>query len=431
MTGRDEEGWHRLHPLSPVIRFGRALFVILFALAVGTAQGGQAPPPYLEIGIGATGVVGGFVAWLVTRWRVAGPELHIETGLVRRQSLRVPAGRIQSVDIVRPALARVAGLSEVRVDVAGHGRNKTRLAYLTDRQATALRARLLALAHGVAEDAPTPPGRRIFSVDNRRLLASVLLGVPAVTFLVIIVLLAVVTGTEPRNGPAVGGVLFSAAISFVSVTVRRFAASFEFCADEAPDGLRISAGLLQTRSETVPFARIQGVRVRRPLIWRPLGWVRLEIDVARQSGDRRGGNKRTLSRALLPVGGAADATAMLSRVVPQAETTVPAGARRPARAVIAAPMSYHNLAAWSDARYAYASTGRLQHTLTIVPLAKAQSIRLVQGPLLRALRLATLHVDVAGRGWHAVARCRDAAEAERDFDELARLAHTARAQVAY
>jgi putative membrane protein len=56
-------------------------------------------------------------------------------------------------------------------------------------------------------------------------------------------------------------------------------------------------------------------------------------------------------------------------------------------------------------------------------MEKVQSLRLRQGPVQRRLRLATAHLDTAGRGWQAAALCRD----QRDADVLlARLTAVAR-----
>jgi putative membrane protein len=64
-----------------------------------------------------------------------------------------------------------------------------------------------------------------------------------------------------------------------------------------------------------------------------------------------------------------------------------------------------------------------------VPLAKVQSLRLVQGPVQRRLGLATLHVDAAGRRVTASVRDRDAAEARRLLGELAEACRQARVPV--
>ena len=61
-----------------------------------------------------------------------------------------------------------------------------------------------------------------------------------------------------------------------------------------------------------------------------------------------------------------------------------------------------------------------------MPLEKVQSLRRVQGPVQRRLRLATIHVDTAGRSVHAALRDRDVAEADAALEDLIRLARAAR-----
>jgi putative membrane protein len=63
-----------------------------------------------------------------------------------------------------------------------------------------------------------------------------------------------------------------------------------------------------------------------------------------------------------------------------------------------------------------------------VPLAKAQSVRLVQGPLQRRLGLATVHLDAAGRRVRAEFRERRQEEARSLVGELAALSRSARRQ---
>jgi putative membrane protein len=90
-------------------------------------------------------------------------------------------------------------------------------------------------------------------------------------------------------------------------------------------------------------------------------------------------------------------------------------------------LSYHLLAFWDDrGRHALARTGRVRPEVVVVPLEKVQSVRLRQGPLQRWLRLATVHIDTAGRGWQARAVCRDAGEADALLWRLTDLAREAR-----
>ena len=108
------------------------------------------------------------VSWLVTRWRVHGGDLQITTGLVRRQSIRVPLSRIQAIDVISPVVARVLGLAEVRVVVAGRGTGSHPAGLPRQREAQRVRAMLLALAHGLASETPEPPAQPLLRIDNGR-----------------------------------------------------------------------------------------------------------------------------------------------------------------------------------------------------------------------------------------------------------------------
>jgi putative membrane protein len=418
--------WARLHPLSPVVRAGSALAVIvLFSTQFDTGR--RRGFPWESLLLLGLGVVAGIVSWLVTRWRVEGTDLRIETGLIRRQSIRVPLSRIQAVDVISPVLARVLGLAEVRVVVAGRGTGRTRLAYLGAAEAQQVRAMLLALAHGLASETPEPPAQPLLRINNLRVILATLLTAP-VNVLISIAVLAVIGSLLVPRGEATATVAIPALVGVVPEVFRRFNAVYDFQLSEGADGLRLSRGLLQTRTETIPFGRIQAVRWVEPLLWRRFGWVRLEVDVARQRGSQqREEGSAQLSRTLLPIGSREHAAWLLQRVLPGAAVVPPPGSRPPRRAMVRAPLSYHLLAFWPDrGRHAFARTGRVRPEVVVVPLEKVQSVRLRQGPLQRWLRLATVHVDTAGRGWQARAVCRDADEAALLLELLTSLARQAR-----
>jgi putative membrane protein len=60
----------------------------------------------------------------------------------------------------------------------------------------------------------------------------------------------------------------------------------------------------------------------------------------------------------------------------------------------------------------------LQSVTDVVPHAKVQSLRVVQGPLQRRLRLASLHLDTAGRYVAGRAPHRDVRDADGLLAEL-------------
>lgn len=429
------EQWARLHPLSPVVRFGKAVAVLVVLLGPRYVAGFSRPAQpgqdaarlWIDLAVPVLGVVAGVISWAVTRWRVSGNDLQIETGLLRRQSVRIPLGRVQAVDMVRPLVARMFGLSELRVTVAGRGSGRGRLAYLPEARATEVRARLLALSHGLPGETPEPGQRRLVAVDNRRLVASALLGGPALILLVLL-LGALVGGlVTHRLGPALTGIL-PPLVPVGLLVARRVNSEFSQRVALAPDGLRVVGGLLETRAETIPAGRVQAWRWSEPLLWRPFGWVRLEVDVAQQRPGRRGdeSDSARVQRALLPVGTRAEARMLLGLIATRVDPLAPLANRPPRRARVKAPFSYPNLGFYHDDTIALASFGRLSRQVVLVPLEKVQSLRTVQGPVVRRLGLATLHLDVAGRRWRAAAHAREAGQTEALLEELTVLTRRAR-----
>jgi putative membrane protein len=212
-------------------------------------------------------------------------------------------------------------------------------------------------------------------------------------------------------------------VSLAPMVWRRIATEYGFTIAQSPDGIRIRRGLLGTVAETIPLRRVQAVRMVEPVLWRPLGWCRLEIDVAGSPGHDRADGSGRMRKTLLPVGQRELGRELMRLVI---GTDPPPLASPPRRARRKAPLSYHFLAAGHDATTAMGVTGRLTRVTTWMPLEKVQSIRMVTGPVQRALALATVHVDAAGRQVRAEFRDRPAAEAGQLVGDLAALCRSAR-----
>lgn len=423
----NDEGWQRLHPLTPVARIGRLvpalLFLALLSVAHSSVENRTAETDYLVV-ITLLSALYGYVHWMVTRWRFEGDTLRIETGLIRKDSRRLPLARIQAVDVVRPLLARLLGVAELRVRLAGSGSTDGRLAYLSDAQATELRLVLLA-GHAEA-DAPVSAntGLPMASVTPGRLIGSVLLSLITIILVGTVAALALLDQFAPHTAAVATGFLAVYLLSFAGVVWRRLSGQYNFVAVEGPEGVRITRGLLQTIAESVPYGRIQAIRQVEPILWRPFGWCRLEVDVAGATArNQRGEGTGVVRKAILPVGSSQDAWHLLARLLDGPD---PARTPPPRRARLKAPLSFHFLSAGHDGVHAMCVTGRINRTTTWVPLEKTQSVRRVQGPLQRPLGLATVHVDVAGKRARAEFRDREVREADHLVEELTRQSRAAR-----
>jgi putative membrane protein len=431
--------WHRLHPLSPLVRAGRqmvSLLVLLFGISVlNERQAGS--NVVIDLVVIAVALAGGFVSWLVTRWQIADGILRIDTGLLRRESRRIPLPQVQAVDVVQTGLARVLGLAELQLRVAGGDSARGgRLACLRRADAEELRRELLAMAAaasappravqgpaagGLQASSGIRPARVLFRVSPLRLAVAI---VASRAGAIAVIAAGATLATVELSGSARTVEPFLPVLLGVAAGIwRQFNGAYGTVIVAAPDGIQLRSGLIQTTAETIWPGRIQAVRIAEPLIWRAFGWCRLDVAIAGVRQHRENQTEGRRLRALIPVGSRAEAEQMLAELLAsRPRPSHPA----PRRVRWKAPLSYHFLGWGRDDRYVAASRGRMCRQTTWVPLEKVQSIRWEQGPLQRKLALATIHLDVAGRRVSAKIEDRDSAEALEIMSELPDLARAAR-----
>ncbi|HSK55720.1 MAG TPA: PH domain-containing protein [Jiangellales bacterium] len=406
--------FRRLHPLTPLLRG----WVWLVAAVAFGGQDAIREGEVLRLAIIApvvavVGFVAGLASWWFTRYGIDGGDLRIDSGVVFRRSRRVRLDRLQAVDVVRPLAGRILGVSELRLEVAGGGSTEAPLAYLSADDALALRAELLARAAGIDAHTPEAPERPLLSVPLSDLVVSTLLSGTFVVGALLVLGMGVAAGLLGPQEMAIGvlPLMLPGIIAVVSALYQQVVRNFGFTIAESPDGLRIRKGLLDTTAQTVPPGRVQGVALHQPLLWRWRDWVQVKVDVAGYAGSPGG---EVSTSILLPVGTPAAARDLVARALPGAEPLTVPLVPAPRSAVWFAPIAWRRLAYGVDDRVVVVREGVLHRTLTVVPHAKTQSVRLHQGPLQRRLDLATAYVDTTPGPVDAVVRHRPAAEA-REF----------------
>ncbi|GAB2560772.1 PH domain-containing protein [Leucobacter ruminantium] len=175
----DAEGWRRLHPLSPLLRGGLVLLVIVgvvvanfrdrfvelfFADRVFEGSGVDvdvdpsgdivslieylAGQGLLLLVLGALLavllliVLFAWIAWRFSTYRITDEAVEARRGVLFRTHRRAPLERIQSVNLQRSLPARVLGLTKIEVLTAGQG-GKVELAYLGYRDAKTVREQIV------------------------------------------------------------------------------------------------------------------------------------------------------------------------------------------------------------------------------------------------------------------------------------------------
>ncbi|MDG4826740.1 PH domain-containing protein [Asanoa sp. WMMD1127] len=434
-----DEPRRRLHPLSPLLHGAKALVVIVVALSWQTLSQvglGFFALMVLVVVIGA--VIMSVISWYNTGYHVVGHELRIHEGLLWRRTRAIPLERLQSVEVVRPLLAQLTGLAELRLEVVGGGKTEAPLAYLSVADAAALRDRLLIIAGRAAapvvaggvgvSDVGTRPqiagaGPALHAVVNRDLVISQLL-TPQAMFLPVGVAFVVIQFAFEPSWSFIGVASTLTAVAGVLLQpVRRVLSDWNLRLSGDGAALRLRYGLTETRAQTVPIDRVQGVTATWPLLWRGHRWLRLTLDIAGVAAENGNGNNET--DRLLPVGTPEVAERIAAAVLPGVALQELRFVPPPSRTRWFHPLARPKLGVMLADRVVATQEGLLTRTVLMVPYARIQSVRVVQGPLQRLLGVATVYADTA-RGRSAALRDRDLAEAWRLADDLAARGRAAR-----
>jgi putative membrane protein len=357
----------------------------------------------------------------------------VDTGVVSRQSRRIRVDRLQGIDIVQPFVARLFGLAELKMDVAGGSAREGSLAFMPLKEAQALRETLLsrrdavrAGREGRATDEPPgaaeppAPEQVVARLDLGTLLVSLLLSPETVIFVVAAGALGVVFVVFGQIGGAAGVVPVVG--GFALAQFRKLSAFYRFTVTTSragsASGLQVRRGLFELSAQTISLSRVQGVVVTEPWMWRSLGWAKLDVAVAGQTQSEGDGKPSastvmpvapralvySLARTLLADAGGPDITAVV--------LTAP-----PPRSRWVEPIGWRYLLGGVGEDLVVSRHGILTRRTHAVPHARVQSLQVHQGPWQRYLRLADLRVDSPPGPVKVRIRHRDAGEARALLDQ--------------
>ena len=430
------DGPHRrTHPLSPVIAAVRTVGVLIGAIVVFGSQGVRDVASAVGGLVGLLILLGSvlvvlivavgwqWLAWTRTEFFFDGAgDFRLDSGVLQRSERRVTLSRLQGVDVVRPLLGRVVGLAQVRIEVAGTGNTRVLVSYLTDADAQALRAEIVARAAGVDPSAGEAPERVLASVPPGDLALS--LAIRSETLMLLLVSVLVVAGAVLSEGLAGLPVLLLTGGLPLAAVFTQFVRFFGFTLAESPDGLRLRHGLASVQSQTVPPGRIQAVEVEQPLLWRSQGWVRVSLNVAGVHGSD---DTARVEQVLLPVAPREVAAEIVSRVLPGTDLAALEFQPAPRAARLRAWLQWPNLGVAVGPAILATRRGFLTRRIALIPHARTQSVRVTQGPWQRRLGLASMHVDSTPGPVTVVGLHRVAAEARQLAEEQLLRAARARA----
>ena len=425
----------RTHPLTPWVSSVRTIAVLIGVLLV--FGGGSLRGLAGEIGglLGLLLIVAGiaalllisvavnYLAWTRTEFFFdASGDFRLDSGIMQRNERRLTLSRLQSADINRPLLGRVVGLSQLRIEVAGGGDSRVVLSYLSDADAQALRAEIIARAAGMDPDVGEAPEAVLATVPTNDLIVSLLLrSETMILFGVTILVVLTVTMSEGPSGLLL--ILVTGGLPLLTV-FGQFGRYFGFTVADSPDGLRLRHGLINVQSQTVPPGRVQAIEISEPLLWRRRGWVRVSLNVAGLQSEQDNAQEHVL----LPVAPHDVARQIIARVMPGVDPGALDFLPAPPAARRRAWFQFRNLGVAHDELVLATSRGFLTRRVAVIPHARTQSVEVTRGPWQRRLGLASVQVDSTPGPVSVVALYRSASDARAIAEE--QLVRAARARAA-
>lgn len=166
--------FRRLHPLTLLVRLLKSLPALIILLL--PALRGETVDQWTLL----TAILYGLLAFSLIlahyfrfRYALTPRELILESGVLTHRRRSIPIDRIQNVQIERTLLARLLGLSRVRIETAGSAETEGEIAFVRLSEAQRLKDQVQVFRSGPAPEVAWQPERMLlFTMSLRQLLRS-------------------------------------------------------------------------------------------------------------------------------------------------------------------------------------------------------------------------------------------------------------------
>ncbi len=276
-------------------------------------------------------LIAGVLEWWRFTYQIVDGELHIKQGVFVRKNLYLSPERIQVIDISAGVIQRLFSLVSVEVKTAGSSSKAAKIDAVSRSEAERIKAILPKgeKAESTAEDEENTAAK-VYKLRTKDLL------IAAGTSGNLTVTLTIIAGAASQLDqlnrfiteeqvinffqsavPAslavnlvVIVVIFALVLSWILSFAGTIIKNYGFTLQIDEEELHIESGLFEQKQSTVPFNRIQGIRIKEELLRQPFGYTSIMLESAGY------GDQQNNAATLFPLLRSSNIASFLSEVVP-------------------------------------------------------------------------------------------------------------------
>lgn len=254
------------------------------------------------------------VEYFYFRYYIANGNLVIRRGFIRKHTITIPLEKIQAVHIEQNLLHQLANVAKVKIDTAGSEKTEAEIDAIEVPRAEQLKECLLREKLEITEEATIMAPAKETPVMRLSLNDLLKLGISANHIQAFFIVFAfsitwlqnleevfgdrvirLVKASSTQVGVSVASaslaVAFVLIISIFVSIMRIFLNYFDFQLTQTEKGFKIRSGLINTRQNLVPFAKIQYISWEANWVRRKIGLFNLEFHQV-MSDDSRNRKRR-------------------------------------------------------------------------------------------------------------------------------------------
>lgn len=298
--------FERQHPIAAVTRLASVLrqnIIPLIILLVYGLSGTEDNYNLIAIGIGIVfAFVYGILSWWYYRFRIVDAEIQIQYGVFVKKKLYLNQQRIQVIDITEGIIQRAFGLVQMEIKTAGSGTERASISAISRERALEIKAQLsskkIAYSDGeeIQELSNDTEVQATWRLDGKELvyaaltsgsfglIASIIGGIssqmnqflnedninfvsnilPGLNDILLIVTIVAIL------------ILISWVLSFIAVLIQYM----DFKVERMDNDIVITRGLFERKHITLPYDRIQAVKVVEGFLRMPFNRAMIYIESA-------------------------------------------------------------------------------------------------------------------------------------------------------